>query len=166
MCPLSAIGPQPRWPTPPAFPRVARGSQPWASGRNPFGILWNFRKALDKNVRARAHSRVPGTRAERRHSAGLARPVYRSGRSGLRSSVIADLSRRLALFVRCKPAICRRSAKDSRMRPVSTPLFFGLFLGCIHLEVFAIFLLIQLTKVPGSVKSWSVTWCQKQKQVN
>ena len=27
------------WPTPPAFPRVARGSQPWASGRNPFGIL-------------------------------------------------------------------------------------------------------------------------------
>ena len=97
---------------------------------------------------------------------GLPRPVYRSGRSGLRSSVIADLSRLLALFVRCKPAICRRSAKDSRMRPVSTPLFFGLFLGCIHLEVFAIFLLIQLTKVPGSVKSWSVTWCQKQKQVN
>ena len=26
------------WPTPPAFPRVARGSQPWAWGRNPFGI--------------------------------------------------------------------------------------------------------------------------------
>ena len=53
--------------------------------------------------------------------AGLARPVYRSGRSGLRSSVIADLSRLLALFVRCKPAICRRSAKDSRMRP--SPVF-------------------------------------------
>ena len=52
--------------------------------------------------------------------AGLPRPVYRSGRSGLRSSVIADLSRLLALFVRCKPAICRRSAKDSRMRPVET----------------------------------------------
>ena len=36
------------WPTPPAFPRVAsRTRQPWASGRNPFGIhLWNFRKAL------------------------------------------------------------------------------------------------------------------------
>ena len=49
--------------------------------------------------------------------AGLPRPVYRSGRSGLRSSVIADLSRLLALFVRCKPAICRRSAKDSRLRP-------------------------------------------------
>ena len=54
--------------------------------------------------------------------AGLPRPVYRSGRSGLRSSVIADLSRLLALFVRCKPAICRRSAKDSRMRP-SAPTF-------------------------------------------
>ena len=39
LCPLSAIGPHPRWPTPPAFPRVARGSQPWAWGRNPFGIL-------------------------------------------------------------------------------------------------------------------------------
>ena len=40
LCPISAIGPQLRWgwPTPPAFPRVARGSQPWASGRNPFGI--------------------------------------------------------------------------------------------------------------------------------
>ena len=57
LCPLSAIAPQPRWLTPPAFPRVARGSQPWASGRNPFGIHhWNFRKALaqilpaDKNV--------------------------------------------------------------------------------------------------------------------
>ena len=49
--------------------------------------------------------------------AGLPRPVYRSGRSGRRSSVIADLSRLLALFVRCKPALCRRSAKDSRMRP-------------------------------------------------
>ena len=49
--------------------------------------------------------------------AGLPRPVYRSGRSGRRSSVSADLSRRLALCVRCKPAICRRSAKDSRMRP-------------------------------------------------
>ena len=49
--------------------------------------------------------------------AGLVRPVYRSGRSGLRSSVIADLSRLPALFVRCKPAICRRSAKDSRIRP-------------------------------------------------
>ena len=24
-------------------PRVARSSQPWASGKNPFGILWNFR---------------------------------------------------------------------------------------------------------------------------
>ena len=46
--PRSTIGPQPRWgwPTPPAFPRVARGSQPWALGRNPFGIQrWNFRKA-------------------------------------------------------------------------------------------------------------------------
>jgi len=50
LCPLYAIGPQPRWgwPTPAAFPRVARGSQPWASGRNPFGIqLWNIRKALE-----------------------------------------------------------------------------------------------------------------------
>ena len=49
LCPITTTGPQPRWgwPTPPAFPRVARGSQPWASGRNPFGIhLWNFRKAL------------------------------------------------------------------------------------------------------------------------
>ena len=48
LCPRSAIAPQPRWgwPTPPAFPRVARGSQPWALGRNPFGIQrWNFRKA-------------------------------------------------------------------------------------------------------------------------
>ena len=49
--------------------------------------------------------------------AGLPRPAYRSGRSCLRSSVIADLPRLLALFVRCKPAICRRSARDSRMRP-------------------------------------------------
>ena len=50
LCPIAALGPQPRWgwPTPPAFPRVAsRTRQPWASGRNPFGIhLWNFRKAL------------------------------------------------------------------------------------------------------------------------
>ena len=59
LCPLSATGPQPRWgwPTPPALPRVARGSQPWAWGRNPFGILGNSRKALgqvlaDRNVRA------------------------------------------------------------------------------------------------------------------
>jgi len=49
--PLFAAGPQPRWgwPIPPAFPRVARSprlrsalrrgkSQPWALGRNPFGI--------------------------------------------------------------------------------------------------------------------------------
>ena len=45
LCPLSATGPQPRWgwPTPPALPRVARGSQPWAWGRNPFGILVNSR---------------------------------------------------------------------------------------------------------------------------
>jgi hypothetical protein len=49
LLPLAVPGPQPRWgwPTPPAFPRVARGSQPWALGRNPFGIqLWNFREAL------------------------------------------------------------------------------------------------------------------------
>ena len=40
LCPITTTGPQPRWgwPTPPAFPRVARGSQPWALGRNPFGI--------------------------------------------------------------------------------------------------------------------------------
>ena len=40
LCPHYAIGPQPRWgwPTSPAFPRVARGSQPGALGRNPFGI--------------------------------------------------------------------------------------------------------------------------------
>ena len=49
LCSLSAQGPQPRrgWPTSPAFPRVARGSQPWALGRNPFGIhLWKLRSAL------------------------------------------------------------------------------------------------------------------------
>ena len=49
LLPLAVPGPQPRWgwPTPPGFPRVARGSQPWALGRNPFGIqLWNFREAL------------------------------------------------------------------------------------------------------------------------
>ena len=41
--------PQPRWGCWPSatFPRVARSSQPWALGRNPFGIhLWNFRKSL------------------------------------------------------------------------------------------------------------------------
>ena len=50
LCPRSATRTQPRWgwPTPPAFPRVARGSQPWALGRNPFGIQRRyFRKALD-----------------------------------------------------------------------------------------------------------------------
>jgi hypothetical protein len=39
--------PQPRWGCLrlPRCPRVARSSQPWASGRNPFGIrLWNFRR--------------------------------------------------------------------------------------------------------------------------
>ena len=43
------VWPQPRWgclPLP-RCPRVARSSQPWASGWNPFGIqFWNFRKAL------------------------------------------------------------------------------------------------------------------------
>ena len=43
------VWPQPRWgclPLP-RCPRVARSSQPWASGRNPFGIrFWNFRSAL------------------------------------------------------------------------------------------------------------------------
>jgi len=40
LCPVTASKTQPRWgwPTPPAFPRVARASQPWALGRNPFGI--------------------------------------------------------------------------------------------------------------------------------
>ena len=48
LCPRSATRTHYRWgwPTPPAFPRVARGSQPWALSRNPFGIQrWNFRKA-------------------------------------------------------------------------------------------------------------------------
>ena len=44
--PRSTIGPQPRWPTPPAFPRGASRELPRASGWNPFGIqLWNSRKA-------------------------------------------------------------------------------------------------------------------------
>jgi len=54
LCPICAIGPQPRWgwPTPPAFPRGASRELPWASGWNPFGIhLWNFRKALGVNHR-------------------------------------------------------------------------------------------------------------------
>ena len=62
LCPISAIGPQPRWgwPTPPAFPRVARGSQPWASGRNPFGIqLWNIRKALALAWELRSPTTMP-----------------------------------------------------------------------------------------------------------
>jgi len=42
LCLLSTTGPQPRWPTALVFPRVARASQPWASGRNPFGIHLKF----------------------------------------------------------------------------------------------------------------------------
>ena len=45
---------QPRWgwPIPPAFPRVARGSQPWAGGHNPFGIAGL--KALRKKAEPRS----------------------------------------------------------------------------------------------------------------
>ncbi len=36
------------WPTPPAFPSVARGSQPWALGRNP--SLWDSALIIPKGI--------------------------------------------------------------------------------------------------------------------
>ena len=75
LCPRSATGPQPRWgwPTPPAFPRVARGSQPWALGRNPFGIqLGSFRKAWGQILAALDSAVAPETGARGRdYDAGL-----------------------------------------------------------------------------------------------
>ena len=49
LCPRSATRTHYRWGWPPlpAFPRVARGSQPWALGRNPFGIQVRISSGLD-----------------------------------------------------------------------------------------------------------------------
>ena len=52
-------------------PRVARGSQPWAPGRNPFGILGNFRKRQ-------------GTRTSPKRCAGASPSPPREERAGER----------------------------------------------------------------------------------
>ena len=52
--PAASDAPQPRWgcDPPPLFPRVARSSQPWALGRNPFGIQRKRPEGAKQNAAA------------------------------------------------------------------------------------------------------------------